>query len=97
MPGSFPVPPTFKGKALGTRLVAEIREITSPDQWSHCSGKGNPVIDASRGLNPQKLSNQLSGGEAGPDFLWETEDCWPGARRSRQRPRNAVLSKYLSV
>ena len=30
---------------------------------SHCSGKGNPVIDASRGLNPQKLSNHHSGGE----------------------------------
>ena len=38
--------------------VAEIREVTSPDQWRHCPGKVNPAHDASRGLKPSKLSCQ---------------------------------------
>ena len=59
--------------------VAEIREVTSPDQWRHCPGKVNPADDASRGLSPQKLSNQYRWWR-GPDFLWEKEDCWPSAK-----------------
>ena len=39
----------------------------------------NPADDASRGLNPQKLSSQYRWWR-GPDFLWETEDCWPSAK-----------------
>jgi len=27
MPGSFPAPPTFKGKALGTRLLSSTRQL----------------------------------------------------------------------
>ena len=54
--------------------VVEICEVTSPDQWRHCPGKVNPADDASRGLNPQKLSSQYRWGR-GLDFLWETEDC----------------------
>ena len=59
--------------------VAEIREVTSPDQWRHCRGRVNPADDASRGLNPQKLSSQYRWWTE-PDFLWETEDCWPSAK-----------------
>ena len=59
--------------------VTEIREVTSPDQWRHCPGRVNPADDASRGLNPQKLSSQHRWWRA-PDFLWETEDCWPSAK-----------------
>ena len=43
------------------------------------SRKVNPADDASRGLNPQKLSNQ-HGWWRGRYFLWETEDCWPSAK-----------------
>ena len=57
-----------------TNRVAEIREVTLPDQWKHCPGKVNPADDASRGLNPQKLSSQHRWWR-GPDFLWEAEDC----------------------
>ena len=59
--------------------VTEIREVTSPDQWRHCPGRVNPADDASRGLNPQKLSSQHRWWR-GPDFLWETEDRWPSAK-----------------
>ena len=57
--------------------VAEIREVTSPDQWRHCPGKVNPANDASRGLKPSKLSCQHRWWR-GPEFLWEAEECWPG-------------------
>ena len=56
--------------------VTEIREVTSPDQWRHCPGKSNPADDASRGLTPQNLSSQQRWWR-GPNFLWETEECWP--------------------
>ena len=59
--------------------VTEIREFTSPDQWRHCPGKSNPADDASRGLNPQKLSSQQRWWR-GPNFLWEAEERWPSAR-----------------
>ena len=59
--------------------VTEISEFTSPDQWRHCPGKSNPADDASRGLNPQKLSSQQRWWK-GPNFLWEAEECWPSAR-----------------
>ena len=38
--------------------VVEIREVTSPDQWTHCPGKVNPADDASCGLKPPKRSCQ---------------------------------------
>ena len=59
--------------------VTEISEVASPDQWRHCPGEVNPADDASRGLNPQKLSSQHRWWR-GPDVLWETEDCWPSAK-----------------
>ena len=55
--------------------VVEIREVTTPDQWRHCPGRMNPADDASRGLKPQKLSNQHRWWR-GPEFLWEPEDRW---------------------
>ena len=57
--------------------VAEIREVTSPDQWRHCPGKVNPADDASRSLKPSKISCQHRWWR-GPEFLWEAEECWPG-------------------
>ena len=58
--------------------IAEIREITSPDQWRHCPGKLNPANDASRGLKPQKLIDQYRWWK-GPEYLWESEENWPEA------------------
>ena len=48
--------------------VAEIREVTSPDQSRHCPGKVNHADDASRGLKPRKLSCQHRWWR-GPEFL----------------------------
>ena len=57
--------------------VAEIREVTTPDQWRHCPGKVNPADDDLRGLKSSKLSCQHRWWR-GPEFLWETEECWLG-------------------
>ena len=58
--------------------VIEIREVTTPDQWRHCPEPINPADDASRGLNPQKLSSQHFWWR-GPEFLWEPDDRWLNA------------------
>jgi len=58
--------------------ITEIREITSLDQWRHCPGKLNSADDASRGLKPQKLTDQYRWWK-GPEFLWESEENWPQA------------------
>ena len=56
--------------------VAEIRAVTSPDQWRHCPGKVNPADDASRGLKPPKLSCQHRWWR-GPEFLSEDSTVLP--------------------
>ena len=38
----------------------------------------NPADDASRGLKPQKLTDQYRW-RKGPEFLWESEENWPEA------------------
>jgi hypothetical protein len=58
--------------------VAEIREVTSPQQWGHCPGVLNPADDASRGLTPQSLSSQHRWWN-GPEFLCKHEEFWPHA------------------
>ncbi|KAL9984241.1 hypothetical protein ACROYT_G006514 [Oculina patagonica] len=56
--------------------IAEIREITRPDQWRHCPGRLNPADDASRGLKPKRLSSQHRWWK-GPEYLWQSENNWP--------------------
>ena len=58
--------------------IAEIRESTSSDQWRHCPDKLNPADDSSRGLKPQKLSEQLRWWK-GPEYLSQLEENWPKA------------------
>ena len=58
--------------------IAEIREITKPDQQRHCPGKLNPADDASRGSKPKKLIDQLHWWR-GPEYLWDSEENWPEA------------------
>ena len=58
--------------------IAEIHEITSPEQWRHCPGKLNPANEASRGLKPQELTDQYCWWK-GPEYLWESEENRPEA------------------
>ena len=72
-------------QAYAANRVAEIREVTSPDQWRHCPGKVNPADEASRGLKPSKLSCQ-HGWWRGPECLWEADECWPGVEKNGEVP-----------
>ncbi|XP_064647116.1 uncharacterized protein LOC135499969 [Lineus longissimus] len=56
--------------------VAEIRDVTSVDQWRHCPGVENPADDASRGLSPMDMNMQHRWFR-GPEFLLMSEDSWP--------------------
>lgn len=60
---------------VATRLE-EIHEHTSPNQWHHVPGILNPADDGSRGL-PIEAFQPGCRWWSGPDFLWQTEDCWP--------------------
>ena len=56
--------------------VAEIRDLTAPEQWRHCPCKLNPTDDVSRGLQMNEfLKNERW--LKGPSFLWRSEDQWP--------------------
>ena len=56
--------------------IAEIRDLTVPEQWRHCPGKLNPADDVSRGLEMNEfLKNERW--LKGPSFLWKSEEQWP--------------------
>ena len=48
--------------------IAEIHELTLPEQWRHCPGNENPADDASRGLE-MSLFQQNKRWLSGPAFL----------------------------
>jgi hypothetical protein len=60
---------------VGNR-IAEIREKSELSQWRYCPSKENPSDDASRGLNPAKLTSE-SRWLNGPPFLKGAEPTWP--------------------
>ena len=63
-------------KVYVANRVTDIREASSPDDWSHMPGEDNPADILSRGcLNPEKLikSNWFTA----PAFLAKDEEHWP--------------------
>ena len=76
--------------------IAEIREITSPDQWRHCPGKLNPADDASHGLKPKKLINQYRWWK-GTEYLWESEENWPEAEIDEVSQNNPEVRDEVQV
>ena len=53
---------------VGNR-VQHIRDRSSPEEWFHVPGKGNPADEASRGLTAKELI-QSKRWFKGPSFLW---------------------------
>ena len=51
--------------------LQQIREASSPHQWTYISTDKNPADAASRGLTPSELLN--SNLIPGPDFLWNVD------------------------
>ena len=60
--------------------VSTIHDASSPSQWRHVDTKSNPADDASRGLEIEDLLDCRRWLE-GPEFLWETKNCWPVLER----------------
>ena len=56
--------------------MAEIHEISSPEQWHHLPGVLNPADDGSRGVGAQYFHTGCRWW-SGPKFLWEPEHTWP--------------------
>jgi hypothetical protein len=56
--------------------VQEIKENSQVGEWRHVPGILNPADDASRGLDPSKLSED-GRWLRGPDFLWKDQSFWP--------------------
>lgn len=68
--------------------VHEIKENSQVGEWRYVPGILNPADDASRGLDPSRLS---ADGRwlRGPDFLWKDESCWP----TEESPRSNLRSR----
>ena len=58
--------------------VAEIRRLTTCEQWQHCPGDINPADISSRGTSGDKLAENGIWWK-GPEFLWLPNSQWPRA------------------
>lgn len=56
--------------------VAEIRKLSSPEQWHFCPGTLNPADLPSRGIAAKALGQERLWLK-GPEFLSQAEDQWP--------------------
>ena len=78
--------------------VAEIRDLTVPEQWRHCPGKLNLADDVSRGLGMNEfLKNERW--LKGPSFLWRSEDQWPDRKYEQVAIERLEMKKevYLAM
>ena len=57
-------------KTFVANRAREILKLTSPDQWSHCPGKGNPADLLTRGIYAEQLISSAQWLH-GPDWLSE--------------------------
>ena len=60
--------------------IGEIQEKSIPSQWRHVPGHKNPADLATRGA---KLDEILADSvwTNGPEFLYESEECWPETKK----------------
>src|SRR5208282_6257510 len=88
--------------AFVANRVGEIQTLTSPEEWRHCPGKLNVADVATRSelaeeddqIIPECWIN-------GPDFLYESEACWPKdisyeKTNEEVRPRHEFKSFVLN-
>jgi len=60
---------------VGTR-IAEIQELTSPENWRYVNSELNPADDITRGKSLKDLSHVCQWTQ-GPRFLQESTETWP--------------------
>lgn len=65
-----------KLKTFVQNRVTEIRAKTDVSNWSHCPGSQNPADVLTRGENLRSLLDSETWWQ-GPNWLRESEDCWP--------------------
>ena len=70
---------------VGTR-VAEIQELTDPQDWKYVASSQNPADDITRGKTLQELSNSGRWRD-GPIFLQRASEFWP-TQQLREDPDN---------
>ncbi|XP_074651619.1 uncharacterized protein LOC141906275 [Tubulanus polymorphus] len=63
-------------KTFVANRIAEIREVSSVNQWKFVSTDCNPADDCTRGLSGSQLEISHRWFD-GPDFLKQSENSWP--------------------
>ncbi|XP_078374406.1 uncharacterized protein LOC144657946 [Oculina patagonica] len=70
--------------------VAEIRRLTSKEEWRHCPGSLNPADLPSRGMTGREMVNCSTWWE-GPEFLQLPENDWPHGQSVTETNNDAWL------
>lgn len=87
---------TCRFQTFVANRVEEIRENSRPEEWRHVPGTLNPADDASRGINPAKLTPDHRWLQ-GPEFLWQPESLWPNVRIEEIPDENLEFKKEASA
>ena len=76
---------SLKFKAYVGARIAEVLELTAPDEWHYVPTDLNPADDASRGIAPSELTINHRWFN-GPDFLSLVPDQWPPSPINASEP-----------
>ena len=74
----------LKHKIYIRNRFAEIRDITSINQWNHVNTKDNPADQETRGLTATEMTEK-SLWLQGPQFLLSSSDNWTTDERQREK------------
>ncbi|XP_057704715.1 uncharacterized protein LOC130923208 [Corythoichthys intestinalis] len=80
---------------VGTR-VAEIQNLTDPISWRYVNSATNPADDITRGLTLRELMSPHRWHQ-GPDFLHQSEECWPTMPSAESGSNDIELKKSVRV
>ena len=74
----------LKHKMYIRNRFAEIRDITSTNQWNHVNTNDNPADQGTRGLTATEMTEK-SLWLQGPQFLLSSSDNWTTDERQREK------------
>lgn len=84
-------------KQFVANRVMEIQSLTTPETWSHCSGKLNPADLTTRGLSVTRLKEE-SLWWSGPQFLRSAEQqVFPEERLCEEDVKTELRSSQITV
>lgn len=76
--------------------LAEIAELTEPEQWRWVPTKDNPADDATRADYTRKITNE-DRWYKGPKFLWRNEESWPHETVSTQQIEDLEIKENVAT